>query len=54
MLISDIVPYARNARDNARAVGPVAASIKEFGLRGTIGLESRESPVNGLACARRL
>ena len=45
MLISDIVPYARNARDNARAVGPVAASIKEFGLRGTIGLESRESPV---------
>lgn len=45
MLISDIVPYARNARKNERAVGPVAESIKEFGLRGTIGLESRESPV---------
>ncbi len=45
MRISDIVPYARNARKNERAIGPVAESIKEFGLRGTIGLESRESPV---------
>lgn len=45
MLISDIVPYERNARDNAKAVPAVAESIREFGLRGTIGLESRERPV---------
>ena len=40
MLISDIVPYARNARDNARAVGPVAASIKEYGELLTADLVS--------------
>ena len=45
MLISDIVPYARNARDNARAVPVVADSIREFGLRGQIVLESRDNPV---------
>lgn len=45
MLISDIVPYARNARRNARAVPVVADSIREFGLRGQILLESRENPV---------
>ena len=45
MLISEIAPYLRNARNNARAIGPVAESIREFGLRGTIGLESRERPV---------
>ena len=43
--IHDIVPYERNARHNASAVPVVADSIKEFGLRGTIGLESRERPV---------
>ncbi|WP_322152378.1 DUF4417 domain-containing protein [Paratractidigestivibacter sp.] len=45
MLISDIIPYERNARHNERAIPAVAASIEEFGLRGTIGLESRENPV---------
>ena len=45
MKIHDIVPYERNARHNASAVPVVADSIKEFGLRGTIGLESRERPV---------
>lgn len=45
MLISDIIPYERNARHNERAIPKVAESIKEFGLRGTIGLESRENPV---------
>ena len=45
MLISKIVPYGRNARHNERAIPAVAESIKEFGLRGTIGLESRENPV---------
>lgn len=45
MLISDIIPYERNARNNAKAVPVVAESIREFGLRGTIGLESPENPV---------
>lgn len=45
MLISDMIPYPRNARNNAKAVPKVAESIAEFGLRGTIGLESRENPV---------
>lgn len=45
MLISDIIPYERNARNNAKAIPVVAESINEFGLRGTIGLESPENPV---------
>lgn len=45
MLISDIKPYARNARRNERAVPVVADSIQEFGLRGQILLESRDNPV---------
>lgn len=43
--IDDIIPYPRNARHNERAIPAVAESIKEFGLRGTIGLESKENPV---------
>lgn len=45
MLISEIVPYERNARHNEGAVPVVAESIREFGLRGQIVLESRERPV---------
>ena len=45
MKIEDIKPYPRNARHNERAIPKVAESIKEFGLRGTIGLESKENPV---------
>lgn len=45
MLIDDIIPYARNARHNERAVPVVADSIREFGLRGQIVLESRDNPV---------
>lgn len=45
MLISEIIPYERNARHNERAIPKVAESIKELGLRGTIGLESPENPV---------
>ena len=45
MRIDDIIPYERNARHNEKAVSVVAESIREFGLRGTIGLESRENPV---------
>ena len=45
MLISEIVPYPDNARNNEKAIPVVAESIKEFGLRGTIGLESPDNPV---------
>lgn len=45
MRISDIIPYERNARHNEKAVPKVAESIREFGLRGTIGLESPDNPV---------
>lgn len=45
MLISEIIPYERNARHNEKAIPVVADSIEEFGLRGTIGLESAEKPV---------
>ena len=45
MLIADMIPYERNARRNERAVPVVADSIREFGLRGQILLESRENPV---------
>lgn len=42
MLISDIKPYERNARHNDKAIPKVAESIRKFGLRGSIVLESRE------------
>ena len=45
MQIDRIIPYERNARHNEKAIPKVAESIKEFGLRGTIGLESRDNPV---------
>lgn len=45
MKIDDIRPYERNARHNEKAIPVVAESIKEFGLRGQIVLESRENPV---------
>lgn len=45
MNINDIKPYERNARRNSEAIPVVAESIKEFGLKGQIVLESRENPV---------
>lgn len=45
MRIDAIIPYERNARHNEKAVPVVAESIREFGLRGQIVLESRENPV---------
>ena len=45
MKIDKIIPYKRNARHNEKAIPKVAESIREFGLRGTIGLESPENPV---------
>lgn len=45
MDINEIIPYARNARHNKKAIPAVADSIRQFGLRGQIVLESREHPV---------
>ena len=45
MKIDDIKPYGRNARHNEKAVPVVAESIKEFGLKGQIVLESRNNHV---------
>lgn len=45
MKIDDIIPYERNARHNEKAIPAVADSIREFGLKGQIVLESREKPV---------
>lgn len=39
MRLSDLVPYARNPRDNDKAVDGVAESIREFGFRGAIVLD---------------
>ena len=45
MKIDDIRPYERNARHNEKAIPIVADSIREFGLKGQIILESKENPV---------
>lgn len=45
MDINEIIPYARNARHNKKAIPAVADSIRQFGFRGQIVLESRENPV---------
>lgn len=45
MLISEMIPYERNAWDNREGVAAIAESIREFGFRGKIKLRSRESPV---------
>lgn len=44
MLIADIVPYERNARDNSASIPAIAESIKQFGFRGQIKLRSHENP----------
>ena len=44
MLIADIIPYERNARHNEKAIPKVAESIREFGLRGTIGFGVAREP----------
>lgn len=38
MRLDDLVPYAKNPRDNDKAVDGVAESIREFGLKGAIVL----------------
>jgi hypothetical protein len=45
MRLDDMIPYERNAWDNAAGVPAIAESIREFGFRGKIKLRSRENPV---------
>lgn len=44
MLIDDIIPYEKNARDNSASVPAIAESIKQFGFRGQIKLRSHDDP----------
>ncbi|MBQ8697615.1 MAG: ParB N-terminal domain-containing protein, partial [Schwartzia sp.] len=55
--ISEIKPYANNPRNNAAAVEPVAASIRDFGFRVPIVLDKNGVIVAGhtrLEAAKRL
>ena len=57
MAIEKVIPYARNPRDNAKAVAKVAASIKEFGFRQPIVVDAEMVVVAGhtrLEAARSL
>ena len=45
--IKDIVPYARNPRDNKSAVQYVKASIKEFGFKNPVILDRKNEIVAG-------
>lgn len=45
MLISDLIPYERNAWNNDDGVPAIAESIKRYGFRGQIKVRSRENPV---------
>lgn len=44
MLIADIKPYERNARDNSKSIPAIAESIERFGFRGQIKLRSHDDP----------
>lgn len=44
MLIDDIRPYDRNARDNSKSIPAIAESIERFGFRGQIKLRSHDDP----------
>lgn len=44
MLISEIIPYERNARDNSKSIPAIAESIDQFGFRGQIKLRSHDDP----------
>ena len=55
--IAEITPYANNPRNNAAAVEPVAASIRDFGFRVPIVLDRNGVIVAGhtrLEAAKRL
>ena len=46
-LISEIIPYARNPRKNQEAIAKVAGSLKEFGWRQPIVIDSENVVIAG-------
>lgn len=55
--IDSVIPYARNPRKNEKAVDKVAASIKEFGFRQPIVVDSEKVVIAGhtrLEAAKKL
>lgn len=45
--LSEIIPYARNPRDNLNAIDKVASSIKEFGWQQPIVIDSKNNIIAG-------
>ncbi|MFH0967246.1 MAG: ParB N-terminal domain-containing protein [Methanobacteriota archaeon] len=45
--LSTLIPYSKNPRKNDPAVGPVAASIKEFGFRIPILIDENNEIIAG-------
>ena len=45
--LAEIKPYKNNPRNNAAAVDPVAASIKEFGFKVPIVIDENDEIVTG-------
>ena len=57
MRVADIIPYAKNPRKNDSAVDAVAASIKEFGFKVPVVIDSEGVIVSGhtrVKAAKRL
>ena len=57
MKVSEIIPYEKNPRNNLKAVGAVAASIKKFGFQVPIVIDKNNVVVAGdtrLKAAKRL
>lgn len=46
-LLTEIMPYENNPRNNAEAVGPVAASIREFGFKVPVVIDKAGIIVTG-------
>lgn len=57
MNINDLIPYAKNARHNEKAVDKVASSIKEFGFKNPIIVDEKNEIIAGhtrLLAAKKL
>lgn len=57
MNVSDLIPYAKNARHNEKAVDKVASSIKEFGFKNPIIVDEKNEIIAGhtrLLAAKKL
>ena len=57
MKVNDLIPYAKNARHNEKAVDKVASSIKEFGFKNPIIVDEKNEIIAGhtrLLAAKKL